>query len=156
MSEQNPISLDDLKNKTDYQHDGRNESIDQSALVLKLAEMINSGDYFQQLKSHIDTCTSLKKASANLDAATSVFWKNLETLKSQSEKFEDDAKKASSRVRDSQQKMFDVFKKFDQTFNLTRLQQQVELLERAADAMERLNALNQSGKLDKILNAVRG
>lgn len=51
--------------------------------------------------------------------------------------------------------MADELKKLDQSINVDRLERQVQLLERVADAMERLNSLQQTGRLNKILEAIK-
>lgn len=136
-------------------HDGRNELFQVDELAKLVAFKIVNEDYFQQNLSVKKTPDSLEKAAEILEKAQKVFWEQMEEMNKRADALEGSTKKISGRVRDSQQKLIDHFKKFDSSLNLDRLEKQVAMLERAADAMERLNALQQTGKLDKILEAIK-
>lgn len=145
----------DLTNRNNVSETGRDQLTNKEHLAKKAAQMINGGDYFQQNTKIRTTPDSLEKAAETLKKAQKVFWEQMEEMNKKADELEGSARKVSGRIRDSQQKLMDHFKKFDSSLNLDRLEKQVVLLERAADAMERLNALQETGKLDKILSAVK-
>lgn len=71
------------------------------------------------------------------------------------QRFVDSSKKASGNVRDSTQKLADGLSKIEKVANFDRLERYVELLERAATAMNVLAELDKSGKLSKIAAAIK-
>lgn len=147
--------MKNLESKHEVIESGREQFVDIDHLAKKVAQMINGGDYFQQNQKIRNTPDSLEKAAETLEKAQKVFWEQMEEMNKKADALEGSAKKISGRVRDSQQKLIDHFKKFDSSLNLDRLEKQVVMLERAADAMERLDALQQTGKLDKIMQAIK-
>lgn len=76
-------------------------------------------------------------------------------LRAQQAEICDTAKKTSGHVRDAVEKLANGVKKIESAANFDKLERMTNLLERAADAMERLDNLQTSGKLDKILNAIK-
>lgn len=65
------------------------------------------------------------------------------------------SKKASGNIRDAADKLSNGLQKIEKTANFDKLERYVELLERAANAMEILAALEKTGKLEKIAGALR-
>lgn len=61
----------------------------------------------------------------------------------------------SGGVRDAADKLAAGLNKIEKAANFDRLERYVELLERAAKAMDLLATLEQSGKLEKIAGALR-
>jgi cell fate (sporulation/competence/biofilm development) regulator YmcA (YheA/YmcA/DUF963 family) len=147
--------MENLQSKHDVVETGRESLIDIDHLAKKVAQMINIGDYFQQNQKIRNTPDSLEKAAETLKKAQEVFWAEMEKMNRRADVLEKSTKKISGRVRDTQQKLIDSFKKIDSSLNLDRLERQVVMLERVADAMERLKALQESGKFEKIMEAIK-
>ncbi|WP_436904813.1 hypothetical protein [Acinetobacter johnsonii] len=147
--------MENLQSKHDVVETGRESLIDIDHLAKKVAQMINIGDYFQQNQKIRNTPDSLEKAAETLKKAQEVFWAEMEKMNRRADVLENSTKKISGRVRDTQQKLIDSFKKIDSSLNLDRLERQVVMLERVADAMERLKALQESGKFEKIMEAIK-
>ena len=134
---------------------GRDVNLEVGFVAERCANHINSGNFFQEVTSISTTSKSLEKAALTLEKAQSVFWEQMQKMTSNANALEDTSRKVMGRVRDTQQKLTDSLKKIDATINIDRLERQVVLLERAADAMQRLGQLQTAGKLDKILAAMK-
>lgn len=65
------------------------------------------------------------------------------------------AKNASGQIRDAANKLNDGLKKIENFANFEKLERMTILLERSADALERLQKLQETGKLDKIISAIK-
>lgn len=106
-------------------------------------------DKAENMKTDIEQATSeVKDFLADLGTET-------EKLRERQEKLTETTKKVSGQVRDSAEKLGNGLKKIEAAANFDKLEKITILLERAADAMERLEALQSTGKLDKILAAIK-
>ena len=144
-----------INSHQDVVETGRDQLFSVDELAIKLAHMINSGEYFQENVGVKGSISALLKASTSLEKSQDFFYENLEKLVKSTDSLEVAVKKSTSRAKDSAHKMADSLKKVDAAVNISKLEQQVSLLERAVDAMERLGQLQQTGKLDKILQAIK-
>ena len=104
----------------------------------------------------------VKKMSNDLNNATEQLDKYLEVIRqrtndvTQSEKaITESVKQVSGKVRDAYQRISDGVQRIEKTANFERLERMVALLERAEAAMSSLAELEKSGKLDKILTAIK-
>lgn len=97
----------------------------------------------------------LKKATSIAEEAVDRFSKVLTSLVEKQSNFVEASKKASGSVRDSTQKMADGLAKIEKVANFDRLERMVELLERADKALISLSELEKSGKLERILAAIK-
>lgn len=144
-----------MEHKINCVETGRDTFFDLDHLAKKVVQLINAGDYFQQNTSIRNSLDSLGKASNTLEKAQDFFYEKLKSLVKSTEELDFAVKKSTSKAKDASQKMADELKKLDQSINVDRLERQVQLLERVADAMERLNSLQQTGRLNKILEAIK-
>lgn len=134
---------------------GRDALFSVDDLALNVAKLIISGEYLKEHQTTQKNKDVLLKALIPLDDLQKSFWSFMQKMNDQSKALEDSTKKATGKARDAAQKLNDALIRIEQTVNIPALEKRVELLERAADAMERLNALQQTGKLDKILEAIK-
>lgn len=119
-----------------------------------LVTNINNSDIFFKTKD--------KKMSNQIDDATSATDKAMGFFNQKINQFfklESDfisrSKKTTGDMRDTIQKMGDSLDKLEKTSNLDQLERRVALMERAASAMRELAELQATGKLDKILAAIK-
>ena len=134
---------------------GRDPLFNVDALALQIAKLIASGDHMKEHQGVIENKSLLLKALIPLNELQQAFYASLSKMNDQSKALEDSTKKSTGKARDAAQKLNDALIRIEKTVNIPALEKRVELLERAADAMERLNALQQTGKLDKILEAIK-
>lgn len=134
---------------------GRDVLFSADDLALKVAKLITSGEYLKEHQTTHKNKDALLKALIPLDDLQKSFWSSMQKMNDQSKALEDSTKKATGKAKDSAQKLNDALIRIEKTVNIPALEKRVELLERAADAMERLNALQQTGKLNKIMEAIK-
>lgn len=115
--------------------------------------MINSDQYFNQQAKNMTS--DAEKAIGLTEDVNARFSKTLDNFQSTTKKFTEQAKTASGGVRDAADKLANGLLKIEKAANFDKLERYVELLERAAKAMEVLAELEKSGKLDKIAGALR-
>ncbi len=144
-----------FENKNMVTNTGRDELYDMDQLALKVAKLLNCGEYLNENTAIHETKKQLIKSLIPLNELQKAFYSSMEKMVAQAKDLEDSTKKATGKAKDAAQKLNDGLTRIEKTVNIASLEKRVELLERAADAMERLNALQQTGKLDKILNAVK-
>lgn len=103
-----------------------------------------------------------KKMSNEIDEAENEVTKSLLRLSNTLDRLVDlesnvstKSKSISGKVRDSANKLGDGLKKIEAQADFSKLENYVKLLERAELAMSSLAELEKSGKLDKILAAVK-
>ena len=144
-----------FENKNMATNTGRDELYDMDQLALKVANLLNCGEYLNESAAINETKKQLIKSLIPLNELQKAFYSSMERMVAQAKDLEDSTKKATGKARDSAQKLNDGLTRIEKTVNIASLEKRVELLERAADAMERLNALQQTGKLDKILEAIK-
>jgi len=114
---------------------------------------INSGDYFHRMAKQMTTDT--EKAIDLTDDVEKRFSQSLNRFCATERKFADESKRASGSVRDAANKLADGLAKVEKAANFDRLERYVELLERAATAMNTLAELDKSGRLAKIAEAIK-
>lgn len=144
-----------LENKNPVVDTGRDTLLSADALAIQIAKLIVSGEYAKEHRGVIENKDLLLKALIPLDELQQAFYASLLKLKENSKELEESTKKATGKAKDSAQKLNDSLIKLEKLVSISSLEKRVELLERAADAMDRLNSLQQTGKLDKILNAIK-
>lgn len=89
------------------------------------------------------------------EKVTAEFSVALEKLIDVERNFADQSKKASGTVRDAAEKLAQGMSKIEKAANFDRLERYVGLLERAAIAMNMLAELEETGRLEKIAEAIR-
>lgn len=114
--------------------------------------LAEGGDAERRAKSVVENCEDAEKI---IDGSISSFNRKLNQYMKAEREVCDAAKQTSSKLRDTTQKLADGLAKIEKVANLNLLESRVALLERAADAMDRLAKLHDSGKLDKILAAIK-
>ena len=144
-----------LENQSTVVETGRDALFDTNELAIRIAKLITSGGYLDEHLMTQRNKDSLLKSLVSLEELQKAFWFSMDKMNDQSKKLEDSTKKATGKAKDAAQKLNDGLIRIEKIVNIASLEKRVELLERAADAMERLNALQQTGKLDKILNAIK-
>ena len=144
-----------LENKSPVIETGRDALFSVDDLALNVAKLITSGEYLKEHPTTQKNKDALLKALIPLNDLQKAFLSSMQKMIDQSKALEDSTKKATGKAKDAAQKLNDGLLRIEKTVNIAALEKRVELLERAADAMERLNALQQTGKLDKILEAIK-
>lgn len=145
----------DLENKSPVIETGRDALFSVDDLAISVAKLITSGEYLKEHQTTQKNKDALLKALIPLDDLQKAFWSSMQKMNNQAKELEDSTKKATGKAKDAAQKLNDGLLRIEKIVNIPALEKRVELLERAADAMERLNTLQQTGKLDKILEAIK-
>lgn len=114
---------------------------------------IGIDDYFTRRNSKMTSDVQI--AIAKTEKVTEEFSKALDKFFAVEASFVERSKKASGSVRDAADKMASGLYKIEKSADMARLQGYVELLERAATAMNALADLEKTGKLEKIANSLR-
>ena len=120
---------------------------------IMLTKSINEGNFFRHRTKNMTK--DLNAATESIDQALVFFNEKLNQFIQTEDRFVKAAKKQSGDLRDAVQKLGDGLQRIEKTANFDKLERMVLLIERAADAMERLDSLQQAGKLDKILAAIK-
>jgi len=118
-----------------------------------LVNEINHGSYFKERVKFMSTDT--EKAIELVEDVNARFSKTISKFGNTMDNFVEHSKKASGNIRDAADKLSNGLLKIEKTANFDKLERYVELLERAASAMEILAALEKTGKLEKIAGALR-
>lgn len=119
-----------------------------------VAELAQEGDSIvkrqtKTMNSHIESATE------TVESATKIFGRAIDALNLQTTQVGDASKKASTNVRKAANDLQEGLQRIEKLANFDRLERQVALLERAAAALSVLAELERSGKLDRIVNAVK-
>ena len=122
-------------------------------VVKSLAAMINTNELFER-KAKMMT-PDIQKAETHLDDAITRFKKQYTELQRTEASFITDATKVVGSVKDAEEKLLQGLARVEKAANFERLNRYVELLERAASAMNQLAELEKEGRLDKIASAIR-
>lgn len=122
--------------------------------VMKTVVNLINTNYFFERKSKMIS-TDIEKAESHLETAITTFRKQYNQFSQVEELFASDAKKAASSVKDAEEKLLQGLARVEKAANFERLNRYVELLERAATAMNQLADLEKEGRLDKIASAIR-
>jgi hypothetical protein len=148
------------------------ENFDQNFRALKIYKMDKSGPSYKD-DDVIDLCIKMiitdcyfRKTASNMskdienaiektDKVTNEFSKSLDRLKYIESNFVEQSKKAASSVKDASEKIAQGIIRIEKQANFDKLERYVLLIERAAEGMERLAELEKSGKLEKIIDALK-
>lgn len=144
-----------MQNFNTVQETGRDAFICEKEIAKILSNMLTSGEWAKENLSVKATKESLFKALIPMEELEKAFWLKNEKMLKAMNALEESAKKSTSKARDLHHKTNEALIKLDKAINLDVLDRKVQLLERAYDVMERLNELQQTGKLDKILQAIK-
>lgn len=134
-------------------HDKHGPMFEANNVNLLVAKMINTDVYFTRKAKKMTT--DLDKAQFHIDDAMKRFTSSIDNLSKVEELFIGKSKKVTSAVKDSEEKLLQGLARVEKAANFERLNRYVELLERAATAMNQLAELQKDGKLDKIASAIR-
>jgi len=134
-------------------HDKHGPGYKKSDVEKVIINMINSNQYFKGQATQMTN--DAEKAIELTESVNERFSKTLDTFSNTQKRFSEQAKSASGSVRDAADKLANGLVKIEKAANFDKLERYVELLERAAKAMDILATLEQSGKLEKIAGALR-
>ncbi|MDP3875877.1 MAG: hypothetical protein Q8Q50_02740 [Methylobacter sp.] len=99
--------------------------------------------------------TDAQKAIELTDSVEKKFSESLRKLTAAEQSFALASKKASGSVRESTTKLSEGLLRIEKAANFDKLERYVELLERAAKAIDILGDLEKSGRLAKIADAIK-
>lgn len=97
--------------------------------------------------------TDLEKANLHINERVESINKNLKHLTDKESEFVTQSKKISSGIRKHSQSMVDGITRIKKSASFDELEQYTSVLERYVIALEKLDGLEQSGHLGKILKA---
>lgn len=115
--------------------------------------MVVNETFFERHRK--DMTTDAEIAIEKTEKVTKEFSDSLDRFLAVEKRFADQSKRASGAVRDAGEKLANGLARIEKAANFDRLERYVDLLERAATAMNVLAELEASGKLDKIAGAIR-
>lgn len=142
-------------NHNEVQENGRDGFMTGDAVIKLIANALTSGEHVKDQLTVKNTIQMIKLSLTPLDEMQKLFWEKNDKFIENSNKFDETVKKSIGKAKDLYQKMNDSLIKLDKSINIDKLEKQVNLLERAVDAMQKLDELQKTGKLDKILNAIK-
>lgn len=99
--------------------------------------------------------TDYKKAEEIAESAITMFEKTHSRLIAAQDSIAESAKKGSAKVRVAANDLSDGLKRIEKQADFNKLERYVQLLERAASAMQQLAELEKSGRLEKIIGAMK-
>ena len=99
--------------------------------------------------------TDLEKANLQINERVESINKNLKHLSNTETEFIAQSKKISSGIRKHSQSMVDGITRMKKSASFDELEQYTNVLERYVIALEKLDGLEQSGHLNKILKAFK-
>lgn len=123
--------------------------------LLFITNQINdpSDNYFlrraKNMKENIDQATAL------VDQAIVNLSNRFDILESKETEITDGAKKAASKLKVASENIGQGIARLEKAANFDKLERLVSVLERAADALEKLSELEKLGKLEKIAEALK-
>lgn len=97
----------------------------------------------------------LNKAKEQVESATAKLTGAIDQLTSKINELSEKTKTISSKTRDTAQKLNEGLIKIEKQADFTKLEQRVELLERAGKALNALAKLEQNGSLQKITQSLK-
>jgi hypothetical protein len=115
--------------------------------------MILTDCYFEKTSNNMSK--DIENAIEKTDKVTNEFSKSLDRLKYIESSFVEQSKKAASSVKDASEKIAQGIIRIEKQANFDKLERYVLLIERAAEGMERLAELEKTGKLEKIIEALK-
>lgn len=113
-----------------------------------IVNSINKGTYFTG-KGKM-TSSDIEQATALLDDANDRFARSLDRFVNVQRDIASASRKASQDIRKATDSLAQGLARLEKVSNFSQLEKNVELLERAAKAIDLLYALGQAGKLEKI------
>jgi hypothetical protein len=116
-------------------------------------KLIMSDNYFYRMAKQMTI--DAEKAIELSDDVERRFSESLARFTATERRFSEESKKAGGNIRDAANKLADGLAKIEKTANFDRLERYVELLERAAKAIDLLSELDKSGRLSKIAEAIK-
>ena len=117
------------------------------------ANDINQNNYFQRRVKKMTT--DFEAAASVCEEATKLFNRQLNAMLNAEKQVSEAAKKTSGNIRSAANDLSNGLLKLEKSANFDQLDRYVVLLERAASAMKTLADIEQSGKLDKIIEALK-
>ena len=122
-------------------------------IVNYVEKAIHADDYY--LKKARQMTKDAEKAIELTDDVTNRFKGSLDRLLTTEKGFTDASVSMAGKVRDASEKLAQGLARVEKSANFDRLERYVELLERAAVAMNSLAELEKTGKLEKIAGALK-
>lgn len=123
------------------------------AVAVACMKLINVEDYFYGRAKNVSK--DAERAIELTSEVTERLSTAINSLVATEQKYSESAKQASSRVKDASERICQGIARVEKAANFDRLERYVELLERAASAIDQLAKLDDSGRLEKIANALR-
>ena len=117
------------------------------------AKLIQVGIYFERRRKKLTK--AVDEATAQVDETIEKLGFSIQKLTKTEGQLTDSAKSVSEKVRTSTQKLAEGLHRIEKQANFSKLEQYVVLLERAEAALTQLGRLEESGKLDRIIGALK-
>jgi hypothetical protein len=118
-----------------------------------IVKMILADDYFSKRGKKMSK--DIQKANDLIEVATNEMQLSLDRFFALEEKFAENSKRVTGRIRDASTRLADGLARVEKAAAIPQLERHCALLEKMADSLERLAELQVSGKLDKISAALR-
>jgi len=134
-------------------YDKKGPLYDKVEVYEKIVKHIVVEDYFKRMTKSMNN--DIETAIEVTQDANERFSSVLDAFTKTHTSFSDSAKKASSSVRVAADTMAAGLAKIEKTANFDRLERMVDLLERAAMAMNTLAEMEKSGQLAKLSEAIK-
>jgi uncharacterized protein Yka (UPF0111/DUF47 family) len=140
------------------QHDGRRiadvfrkDKLDAAVLVECRSEQYSS-IIDRKVKGMIRTTEQVTK---ELEDTVSKFGKVIDNITNKEVEVQDITKRVGSKVKDSTNKLGEGLAKLERTCNFGKLDKYAETLSNLADSLERIAELERTGKLEKLISAMK-
>jgi len=99
--------------------------------------------------------TEVEQANAKIDTSVDNLSKNIDRLNSKEKEFITNAKRISTGIRKNSESLATGIGRIKNAASLDELERYTVILERFTEALEKLEMLQQGGKLDKITQALK-
>lgn len=111
------------------------------------------GNHFQRRAKTVSD--DLKTATKTCEGAQQLFNTTFDAMLKAQERVTEGAKRTSTSIRKSTDELGQAMARLEKAVNFDRLERCVALLERSASALSTLAQLEQDGKLDKVIAAIK-
>ena len=126
--------------------------LEKATMQKAVVRMISTGYYFRRYARV--NANDMAAATELLDEANDRFSRSLDRFVNLQKEIADASKKASADIRKATDSLAQGLSRLEKFTNFNQLERNVELLERAAKAIDMLATLHMSGKLEKIAEAL--
>ena len=119
-------------------------------------QSVEAADYYAKKEPGGRVVSKMKECTEEMERAQEALTKSIQSFVSAANSSEKELKSVSGKIRDGNDKLSASIQKFMASVNGSDFGKTVENARSLVDSLERLAALQDSGKLDKVFRAING